>query len=48
MAIVQSEFYADFESEVKKIYLPTHLRENRVLKNLRGRIQKILIFLSSP
>ena len=30
----------------QKIYLSTHLRENRVLKNLRGRIQKILISLN--
>ena len=34
-----AEFYADSESEVKKIFLP-HFRENHVLENLRGRIQK--------
>ena len=42
-----TEFYADSEFEVKKIFLPTHLREKRVWKNLRGRIQKIFIVLSS-
>ena len=32
---------ADFEFEVKNLCLPTHLRENRIFKNLRGRIKKI-------
>ena len=41
-----AKFYADSESEVKKIFLPTHFRENQLLKNLRGRIQKILIGLN--
>ena len=31
--------------EVQILFSPTHLREKRVLKNLRGRIQKILIAL---
>ena len=44
--INRRDFYADFESEVKKIFLPTHFRENHVLKNLRGRIQKFWIFLN--
>ena len=30
----------------QKIFLPTHFRENRVLKNLRGRIQNFWIFLN--
>ena len=33
------------EFEVKKIFLPTHLREKRVFKNLRGRIKKTLCAL---
>ena len=32
--------HAYSKSEVKKIFLPTHFRENHVLKQLRGRIQK--------
>ena len=45
--IIRLEFDADSEFEVKKLFLPTHLREKRVLKNLRGRIQKILRDLNS-
>ena len=41
-----AKFNADSEFEVKKLCLPTHLRENRVLKNLRRRIQKILCALN--
>ena len=41
-----TEFYADSEFEVKKIFLPTHLREKRVSKNSRRRNQKISILLS--
>ena len=40
------KFYADFEFEVKILFWPTHSREKRVLKNLRGRIQKTLIALN--
>ena len=39
---LDGEFDAYFDFEVKKIFPPTHLREKRVLKNLRGRNQKIL------
>ena len=42
-----AKFNADFESEVKNICLPTHLRENRILKNLRRRIQKNFSALNS-
>ena len=41
-----AKFNADFESEVKNICLPTHLRENRILKKLRRRIQKIFSALN--
>ena len=43
---LDAKFYADFEFEVKILFLPTHSREKRVLKNLRGWIQKILIALN--
>ena len=33
-----SKFYADFEFEVKILFPPTHFREKRVLKNLRGQM----------
>ena len=42
-----AKFNADSEFEVEKLCLSTHLRENRVLKNLRRRIQKFLCALNS-
>ena len=36
-----AKFNADFEFEVRNLCLPTHLKENRILKHLRRRIQKI-------
>ena len=42
-----AKFNADFEFEVKNLFLPTHLRENRALKNLRGLIRKIWCALNS-
>ena len=41
-----AKFNADFESEVKNLCWPTHLRENRILKKLRRRIQKIFSALN--
>ena len=38
--IHHAKFYADFESELKKIFLPVHFRENLFSRNLRGRIRK--------
>ena len=46
-ASFDAEFYVDSEFDVKQIFLPTHLREKRVSKNLRGQNQKISIQLSS-
>ena len=41
------KFDADSEFEVENWFLPTHFWEKRILKKLRGRIQKIFIFLNS-
>ena len=40
------EIWGTMEFEVVILFLPAHFREKRVLKNLRGRIQKILIALN--
>ena len=38
--IIRPEIFADFELEVKIIFLPMHLRESRVLRNFLWAVRR--------